>query len=151
MPICYYTPFLSMNKVTARPLLEDPRRCAHQERLGGRHANHPRLWTSSCYYIVFFSVLPFVLSISASPKTNKPRGRALDVSTISTCFSLCYNILPTPPPNLCENGWGYHCRVLVWLLALYAKLNWFFAKMQQHMKIWSEFLQLYTRIILIQL
>ena len=44
-----------------------------------------------------FSVLPFVLSISASPKTHKPRGRASDVSTISTCFSLCYNILPTPP------------------------------------------------------
>ena len=49
-------------------------------------------------YCVFFPVLPFVLSISASPKTNKPRGRASDVSTISTCFSLCYNILPTPPP-----------------------------------------------------
>ena len=45
-----------------------------------------------------FSVLPFVLLISASPKTHKPRGRASDVSTISTCFSLCYNILPTPPP-----------------------------------------------------
>ena len=45
-----------------------------------------------------FSVLPFVLSISASPKTNKPRGRASDVSTISTCLSLCNNILPTPPP-----------------------------------------------------
>ena len=29
---------LSMNKTTAHPLLEDPHRCASQERLGGRHA-----------------------------------------------------------------------------------------------------------------
>ena len=78
------TAWLSMNKAAARPLLEDPRRCAHQERLGGRQANCPRLWIL-CYYCVF-SVLSFVLSISASPKTHKPRGRASDVSTISTCF-----------------------------------------------------------------
>ena len=73
-----------------------PHRCAYQERLGGRHA------TIQDYefrvIILFFSVLPFVLSISAYPKTHKPRGRASDVSTISTCFSLCYHILPTPPP-----------------------------------------------------
>ena len=30
------TELLFMNKATACPLLEDPRRCAHQERLGGR-------------------------------------------------------------------------------------------------------------------
>ena len=46
----------------------------------------------------FFLFLPFVLSISASPKSHKPRGRASDVSTISTCFSICYDLLPTPPP-----------------------------------------------------
>ena len=40
------TAWLSMNKAAARPLLEDPRRCAHQERLGGRQANCPRLWIS---------------------------------------------------------------------------------------------------------
>ena len=32
------------------------------------------------------------------------------------------------PTNLCEKGWGYHCCVLVWLLALFAKLNRFFRK-----------------------
>ena len=41
------------------PLLEDPHRCAYQERLGGRHA------TIQDYefrvIILFFSVLPFVL------------------------------------------------------------------------------------------
>jgi len=46
----------------------------------------------------FFSVLPFVLLDIHYPKTHKPRGRASDVSTISTCFSLCYHLLPTPPP-----------------------------------------------------
>ena len=49
-----------MNKVTARPLLEDPHRCAYQERLGGRQA------TVQDYefrvIILIFSVLPFVLS-----------------------------------------------------------------------------------------
>jgi hypothetical protein len=30
------TELLLMNTVTACPLLEDPRRCAHQEQLGGR-------------------------------------------------------------------------------------------------------------------
>ena len=29
---------------------------------------------------------------------HKPRGRASDVSTISSCFSLCHDLLPTPPP-----------------------------------------------------
>ena len=32
------------------------------------------------------------------------------------------------PTNLCEKGWGYHCCVLVWLLALFANLNRFFQK-----------------------
>ena len=73
-----------------------PHRCAHQKRLGGRHA------TIQDYefrvIILFFSVLPFVLLDIHYPKTHKPRGRASDVSTISTCFSLCYHLLPTPPP-----------------------------------------------------
>ena len=43
---------LFMIKATACPLLEDPRRCAYQEWLGGRQTNYPRLWIS-CYYIVF--------------------------------------------------------------------------------------------------
>ena len=51
--------FLSMNKATTRPLLEDPHRCAHQERLGGRHATIQDY--EFCVIILFFSVLPFVL------------------------------------------------------------------------------------------
>ena len=52
-------------------------------------------------YNVFLLFLPFMLyvyEISTGRKTNKPRGRAFAVSTISTCFSLCYYLLPTPPP-----------------------------------------------------
>ena len=66
-----------------------------------------------CFFCVFY----LCYSISASPKTHKPRGRASDVSTISTCFSVFYDLLPTPPP-ISVRKVGYHCRVLVWLLAL---------------------------------
>ena len=88
---------LSMNKATACPLLEDPppMRIPGAARRTPRH--YPRLWIL-CYYIVFFLFCHLCYSISAYPKTHKPRGRASDVSTISTCFSLCYHILPTPPP-----------------------------------------------------
>jgi transposase InsO family protein len=35
---------------------------------------------------------------------------------------------PLPHPISVRKGWGYHCRVLVWLLAFFAKLNRFFPK-----------------------
>ena len=102
-----------------------PHRCAYQERLGGRHA------TIQDYefrvIICFFLFCHLWYSISAYPKTHKPRERASDVSTISKCFSLMLSYTAHSPTNFFENGWGYHCRVLVRLLALYAKLNWFFA------------------------
>ena len=51
------------------------------------------------------SVLLYCFSVFAIcvtdiyPKTHKPRGRASDVSTISTCFYFfCHDLLPTPPP-----------------------------------------------------
>ena len=62
-------------------------------------------------------------------EANKPRGRASDVSTISTCVFLYVTIYcPLPHPISVRTGWGYHCCVLVWLLALFAKLNRFFRK-----------------------
>ena len=67
--------------------------------------------------------------ISTGRKTNKPRGRASAVSTISMCFFMLL-FTAHSPTNLCEKGWGYHCCVLVWLLALFAKLNRFFQKME---------------------
>ena len=91
------TAWLSMNKAAACPPLEDPRRCAHQERLGGRQANYPRLWIL-CYYIVVFlfchlcyRYLPLRRHISrVDAHRMYPRYPRV--------FSLCYNILPTPPP-----------------------------------------------------
>ena len=59
----------------------------YQERPGGRHAKHPRICLL-CYHIVFFSVLPFVLFDICRTEDHKPRGRASNVSTISTCVSL---------------------------------------------------------------
>ena len=83
-------------------------------------------------YIVCFSCFCHLCymcyEISTGRKTNKPRGRASAVSLISTCFFLMLLFTAHSPTNLCEKGWGYHCRVLVWLLALFAKLNWFFRK-----------------------
>jgi hypothetical protein len=52
---------LSMNKATARPLLEDPHRCAYQERLGGRHATTQDYEFRVIILYCFFPVLPFVL------------------------------------------------------------------------------------------
>ena len=87
---------LSMNKATTRCCWRTPpMRTPGAARRTPRQS--PRQWIL-CYYTVFLLFCHFCYSISAYPKTHKPRGRASDVSTISTCFSLCYNILPTPPP-----------------------------------------------------
>ena len=90
----------------------------YQERPGGRHAKQPRLCLL-CYHIVF-SVLPFVLFDICRTEDHKPRGRASDVSTISTCVFLSVMIYcPLPHPISVRTGWGYHCSVLVRLLALF--------------------------------
>ena len=61
-------------------------------------------------------------------EAHKPRGRASDVSTISTCFSVCYDLLPTPPPNLCENGLGVSLLCTCVAFSFFSKLNRFFRK-----------------------
>ena len=48
------------------------------------------------YHLCFLCYLCHM--ISTGRKTHKPRGRASDISTISTCIYVCYDILPTPPP-----------------------------------------------------
>ena len=77
--------------------------------------------------LLCFVLCHFCYPISPD-QDHKPRGRASDVSTISTCFFL-YVMIYCPLPH--QSPWeslGYHCCVLVRLLALYAKLNWFFPK-----------------------
>ena len=90
------TTIMQQAMTTACPLLEDPRRCAHQERLGGRYTNNPRLWLL-CYYTVFTVFAICVTDIY--PKTHKPRGRASDVSTISTCFFYFSDMIYCPLPH----------------------------------------------------
>ena len=111
-----FTPLLTMNKATARPLLEEPRGCAHQEWPGGRQAHYPRLWIL-CYYIVFSC---FAICVNRYPHHRRPISREdahWCIHDIHVFFCLLW-FTAHSPTNLCEKGWGYHCCVLVWLLAL---------------------------------
>ena len=85
-------------RLTLPKLPREPTGCASPGAAGGtqRPSPRPRL----CHVLLSYCVLCFAIFVIRYPrtKTYKPRGRASDVSTISTCFSLCYNILPTPPP-----------------------------------------------------
>jgi len=81
----------------------DAHGCASSGAAGGtqRPSSSPRL----CYVLLSYCVLCFAMFVIRYPrtKTHKPRGRASDVSMISTCFffvlfSLCHDLLPTPPP-----------------------------------------------------
>ena len=79
----------------------------YQERPGGRHAKHPRICLL-CYHIVFFPVLPFVLFDICRTEDHKPRGRASDVSTISTRVSLYFQWFTahSPTQTLWERAGG---------------------------------------------
>ena len=66
-----------------------------------------------CVIILFFTVLPF-----AELKTISREDAHLMYPRYLRVFLYMFNdLLPTPPPNLCENGLGYHSRVLVRLFA----------------------------------
>ena len=85
-------------RLTLPKLPREPTGCASPGAAGG--TQHPSPCPSPCHALLSYCVLCFAIFVIRYPrtKTYKPRGRASDVSTISTCFSLCYNILPTPPP-----------------------------------------------------
>ena len=44
------------------------------------------------------------------------------------CVFICYYLLPTPPPNLCENGLGVSLLCTCEAFSPFAKLNRFFTK-----------------------
>ena len=97
----------------------DPRQMRHS-RSGQEDATPNIQEYAFCVIILFFfPVLPFVLFDICRTEDHKPRERAPDVSTISTCFFFLYVIIycPLPHPISVRTGWGYHCRVLVRLLA----------------------------------
>jgi hypothetical protein len=59
-----------------------------------------------CHAIILFFAI-FATRYPPERKPHKPRGRASDVSTISTCFlCTCMIYCPPTPPELCENGLG---------------------------------------------
>ena len=73
-------------------------------------------------YIVFLLFLPFMLSVLYDiHRTEDPISRE-DAHPLYPRYPrvLNYMLLFTAhsPTNLCEKGWGYHCCVLVRLLAL---------------------------------
>ena len=84
--------------LTLPKLPREPTGCASPGAAGGtqRPSPRPRL----CHVLLSYCVLCFAIFVIRYPrtKTYKPRGRASDVSTISTCFSFCHDLLPTPPP-----------------------------------------------------
>jgi len=70
-----------------------------------RPSSSPRL----CYVLLSYCVLCFAMFVIRYPrtKTHKPRGRASDVSTISTCFFSCFFLYvmiycPLPHQSLWE-------------------------------------------------
>jgi len=82
-------PPISLSRLTpdAAQATAEAHGCASSGAAGGtqRPSSRPRI-CHLCYHIVF-SVLPFVLSDIYRTEDHKPRGRASDVSTISTCLS----------------------------------------------------------------
>ena len=94
------------------------------ERTDAMLHSRPRhvIYVIYCVSPVFAIYATCVIRYSPDGRPYRPRGRASAVTTISTCIKI-YVIIYCPPTNLCEKGWGYHCCVLVWLLALFAKLN----------------------------
>ena len=118
-------------RLTLPKLPREPTGCASPGAAGG--TQHPSPCPRPCHALLSYCVLCFAIFVIRYPrtKTYKPRGRASDVSTISTCFSFMSCFTAHFPIELCEKGWGYHCCVLVWL---FAKLNRFFPKRKNQIR-----------------
>ena len=59
---------LTQNKATACPLLEDPHRCAYQERLGGHHATFQDYEFRVIVLFFFcFAIVLFDIRLSEDP------------------------------------------------------------------------------------
>ena len=80
-----------------------------------------------CVIILFLLFLTFVLLISTRRPISREDAHRMYPRYRRGFYFLTWFTVHSPT-NLCEKGWGYHCRVLVWLLAFFAKLNRFFPK-----------------------
>ena len=93
-----------------------PHRCAYRQRLGGRHTTIQD-YEFRVIILVFFC---FAICVIWYPPLWRPISRE-DAHRMYPRYPrvFLYIIIYCPlPTNLCEKGWGYHCRVLVRLLAL---------------------------------
>ena len=115
-------------RLTLPKLPREPTGCASPGAAGG--TQHPSPCPSPCHALLSYCVLCFAIFVIRYPrtKTYKPRGRASDVSTISTCFSFSVMIYcPLPHQSLWERlGVSLSCTCVAF--SPFAKLNRFFPK-----------------------
>ena len=106
----------------------DAHGCASPGAAGG--TQRPRSRTKICYVLLSYCVSCFVIFVIRYPRTKTiSREDAHPIyQRYPRVFSFMSWFTAHSPTNLCEKGWGYHCCVLVRLLALSAKLNWFLPK-----------------------
>ena len=100
-----------------------PARCA----IPGAARRTPRQTSKNMHFVLsycFFLFCHLCYSISAELKTiSREDAHPMYPRYLRVLLYMFNDLLPTPPSNLCENALGYHCRVLVRLLAFFAKLN----------------------------
>ena len=103
----------------------DAHGCASSGAAGGTQCPSSR--SRLCYVLLFYCVSCFVIFVIRYPRTktiSREDAHPMYPRYLRVFFMSWFTA--HSPTNLCEKGWGYHCCVLVRLLALYAKLNWFF-------------------------
>ena len=74
----------------------------------------------------FFLLCHLCYLISAYPRPISREDAHRMYPRYPRVFSLCYNILPTPPPNLCERGLGVSLSCTCVAFIPFAKSNRFF-------------------------
>ena len=107
------------SRLTLPKLPREPTGCASPGAAGGtqRPRPCPRL-CHLCYHIVF-CVLPFVLSDIPGPRPISREDAHLMYPRYLRVFLFVMIYCPLPRPISVRTGWGYHCRVLVRLLAFF--------------------------------
>ena len=101
----------------------DAHGCASSGAAGG--TQRPRSRPRICYVLLSYCVSCFVIFVIRYPRTKTiSREDAHPMyQRYPRVFPFMSLFTAHSPTNLCEKGWGYHCCVLVRLLALYAIVN----------------------------
>jgi hypothetical protein len=105
-----------------------PTRCA----IPGAARRTPSQTSKTMLFVLSYCFLLFChlcYPISAELKTISREDAHLMYPRYLRVFLYMFNdLLPTPPPNLCENGLGVSLSCTCAAFSLFAKLNWFFPK-----------------------